>query len=106
MQKKTRDKIGVFGSTVKRFVGKEDSAQAALTPGPGQYINPNIISQTAPTTSTTDVMKRSSSMFISKTKRNAYQNMIRNTAQNPGLQKVGLGSDVGTIGNQVKKRVE
>ena len=39
VQKKSRDKIGVFGSTVSRFVGK-DPANQAMTPGPGHYINP------------------------------------------------------------------
>ena len=91
VQKKSRDKIGVFGSTVKRFTGKEEPGQNVLTPGPGQYSNPTIISQAPSTAVTADVMKRSSSMFISKTKRNAYQNIVRNTQQNPGLQQVGLG---------------
>ena len=45
-------------------------------------------------------------MFISKTKRNAYQGVMRNTQQNPGLQKVGLGSEVNTIGNNVRRRTE
>ena len=51
-------------------------------------------------------MKRSSSMFISKTQRNAHQSLVKKSHQNPGLQKVGLGSEVNTIGHNVKKKVE
>lgn len=72
VQKKSRDKIGVFGSTVSRFVGK-DPANQAMTPGPGHYINPGQQNSVTTVAQTSDGMKRSSSMFISKTKRNAYQ---------------------------------
>ncbi len=59
----------MFGSTEKRFV-----QQAQLqTPGPGQY-KPER-SQNVLDKKKDNNIKRSSSMFISGTKRNAYDNL-------------------------------
>ena len=45
-------------------------------------------------------------MFISKTQRNAHANIVKRTQQNEGLQKVGLGQEVNTIGYNIKKRAD
>ena len=63
--KKTWGKNGVVGSTERRFVPLSGSNPAAL-PGPGQYLHPGTMAEKSPQASD---LKRSSSMFCSKTNR-------------------------------------
>jgi hypothetical protein len=69
MQKKTWGKQGVFGSTEKRFV----QAQTLQTPGPGMY-KPEKVIQVLDKKNDSNI-KRSSSMFLSGSKRNPYEDM-------------------------------
>jgi len=69
----------VFGSTEKRFV----QAQALQTPGPGQY-KPDRATAMLDKKKDSNI-KRSSSMFISSTKRNPYEE-AQNTQAAPVVQ--------------------
>jgi len=71
------------------------------TPGPGQYANLNRDAFYK------EEIKRSSSMFISKVKRNnAYQQVVKKTKQNPGLERVQYDDKTNTIGDIVRKKAE
>ena len=72
-------KNGVFGSTERRFVPKGN--QPMYTPGPGTYIQPDLVGKQ---TQMAGEIKRSSSMFLSKTKRNPHSLVQRKSAQNQG----------------------
>lgn len=70
------------------------------TPGPGNYFQ-NIEAAKA------DAIKRSSSMFISKTKRNsAYNKIVKKTKDNPGLERVCYDDATNTIGDIIRKKKE
>ena len=69
-------KPGTFGCTEKRFAPKAGQAMMSSTetPGPGAYIQPNLQATKQ------EEIKRSSSMFISKTKRNnSYHMNVKRT---------------------------
>jgi hypothetical protein len=103
VMRKTLGKPGTFGCTEKRFAPKpgQTMMSAIETPGPGTYIQPNL------QTMKQEEIKRSSSMFISKTKRNgAYHMNVKRTKQNPGLERVCYDDKVNTIGETVRRRVE
>lgn len=68
MVKKPWGKNGVFGSTERRFVPSH-GINPATQPGPGAYIHPSSIGDTPIAASD---IKRTSSMFTSKTKRMNY----------------------------------
>jgi hypothetical protein len=52
-------------------------------------------------------MKRSSSMFISKTKRNSnYYHNVKKTKNNRGLEEVQYDDKTNTIADSVRKRVD
>ena len=69
LQKKTWGKQGVFGSTEKRFV----QAQTLQTPGPGMY-KPERSLNVLDNKNEVNI-KRSSSMFLSGTRRNPYEDV-------------------------------
>ena len=70
------------------------------TPGPGQYVqNLDALRK--------EEIKRSSSMFLSKTKRNStYQQIIKKTKQNPGLERVCYDDRTHTIADEIRRKAE
>jgi len=96
MQRKPWGKQGVFGSTEKRFV----QAQALQTPGPGNYKPERSI--VALDRKNEVNIKRSSSMFLSSTKRNPYEELKAKAA----LSVVQYDDKTKTISEEVKKKVE
>ena len=72
------------------------------TPGPGQYAQNQDLKR--------EEIKRSSSMFISKTKRNTtYNQIVKKSSQNPGLGKVCNDDHAkyqNTIADQSRKKIE
>lgn len=104
VMKKTADprKNGTFGCTEKRFAARAGAlVQNTEIPGPGSYIQPNQEKMQQ------EGVKRSSSMFISKTKRNStYHNIQQKAKLNPGIERVCYDDRSGTIADVVKKRVD
>ena len=94
---KTWGKNGVFGSTERRFVPKGN--QPIYTPGPGSYIQTDVVGKQ---TQLAGEIKRSSSMFLSKTRR-ANTGTKRPEQAN---QVVAYDDKLYTISENVRKRVE
>jgi hypothetical protein len=72
IEKKTWGKQGVFGTTEKRF-NKQMVPSTVDNPGPGQY-KPEKAVKALDSKKTESNIKRSSSMFLSGTIRNPYEN--------------------------------
>lgn len=98
--KKQYGKNATFGCTERRFAPRQGEDKIK-TPGPGTYVQPNVINGPAK-----EEIKRSSSMFISKTKRNMYQGMQKKARMNPGVAVVQYDDRVNTIGETMRRRVE
>mmetsp|Transcript_36002 Transcript_36002/g.47374 ORF Transcript_36002/g.47374 Transcript_36002/m.47374 type:complete len:155 (-) Transcript_36002:1930-2394(-) len=79
---------------------RQPEYNAQETPGPGQYTqNYAALKQ--------EEIKRSSSMFISKTKRNStYNNIVKKAKQNPGLERVCYDDRSHTIADNSRRKVE
>jgi len=98
MVKKPWGKNGVFGSTERRFVPSHGNPTAQ--PGPGAYIHQGVIGDTP--TAASDI-KRTSSMFTSKTKRMQYMNEAGPTQ---AAHVVQYDNQQNTIAANVRKKVE
>ena len=103
VKKAAQGKNGTFGSTERRFAPKGGQAAIVVNenPGPGSYIQPDADAIKK------EEIKRSSSMFISKTKRaGSTFHMTKKSKQQPGLDKICYDDSANTIAANVKRKVD